>query len=105
MLKVFTYLVEADVPFFYEKRTIQKWNSKTETKNKVLETEMDGEKMTFRMINDGGNNFGIELKNAKNREEILYTKGKEEKLNTFKAIRKVHEVTNQQISRSIGNSV
>ena len=49
------------------------------------------------MINTGGNNFGIEIENAQNKEEeILYTKGKEEELDTFKAIRKVHEVTNHK---------
>ena len=86
VLRVFTYLVEADVPFLCRKRTIESWNSKIDTKNKVLETEMDGEKKTFRMINTGGNHVGIELERAKNGEEILYTKGKEEELDTFKAI-------------------
>ena len=57
---------------------------------------MDGVKITFRMITTGGNHVGIELERAKNREEILYTKGKEEELDTFKAIRKVHEVTNHK---------
>ena len=93
---MFTNLVEADVPFLCGKRTIENWNSKIDTKNKVLETEMDGEKKTFRMINTGGNHVGIELERAKNGEEILYTKGKEEELDTFKAIRKVHEVTNHK---------
>ena len=78
--------------FLCGKITIEGWNSKIDTKNKVLETEMDGEKKTFRMINTGGNHIGIELERAKNEEEILYTKGKEEELDTFKAIRKVHEV-------------
>ena len=50
VLKVFTYLVEADVPFLCGKRTLEKWNSKIDTKNRVLETEMDGEKRNFRMI-------------------------------------------------------
>ena len=71
--------MEADVPFLCGKRTLEKWNSKLDTKNRVLETEMDGEKKNFRMINTGGNHVGIELENAKkNGEEILYTKGKEE---------------------------
>ena len=84
-LKVFTYLAEADVPFLCGKRTIEKWNSKIDTKNKVLETEMDGEKKFFRMINTGGNHVGIEIENAKQKEEeILYAKGKEEELDTFK---------------------
>ena len=50
VLTVFTYLVEADVPFLCGKRTIESWKLKIDTKNKVLETEMDGEKKTFRMI-------------------------------------------------------
>ena len=35
MLRVFTYLVEADVPFLCGKRTIECWNSEIDTKNKV----------------------------------------------------------------------
>ena len=57
---------------------------------------MDGDKKTFRMIDIGGNHVGIELERAKNGEEILYTKGKEEELDTFKAIRRVHQVTNHK---------
>ena len=42
VLRVFTYLVEANVPFLCRKITIEgwKWNSKIDIKNKVLETEM-----------------------------------------------------------------
>ena len=79
------------------KITLEKWNSKIDTKNKVLETEMDGEKKNFRMINTGGNHVRIEIENAKlKEEEILYAKGKEEDLDIFKAVRKVHEVTNHK---------
>ena len=46
--------------FCVEKRTIEGWNSKIDTKNKVLESEMDGEKKTFRMIDTRGNHIGIE---------------------------------------------
>ena len=77
VLRVFTYLEEADVPFLFGKRTIEGWNSKIDIKKKVLETEMDGEKKTFRMIDTRENHVGIELERAKNGEEILYTKGKE----------------------------
>ena len=41
-MKGFTYLVDADVPFLCGKRTmVEKWISKIDTKNKVLETEID----------------------------------------------------------------
>ena len=36
-----------------EKRSIEKWNSKIDRKNKVLQTEIDGEKKNFRKINTG----------------------------------------------------
>ena len=42
ILKVFTYMVDADVLFLCGKRTmVEKWNSKIDTKNKVSETEID----------------------------------------------------------------
>ena len=42
VFKVFTYLVDADVPFLCGERTmVERWNSKIDTKNKVLETEID----------------------------------------------------------------
>ena len=69
------------------KRKLENWNSKLDTKNRVLETMMDGEKKIFRMINTGSNNFGIVIENKGQKgEEILYTKGKEDKLDIFKAI-------------------
>ena len=77
VLKVFAYLVEADVPFLCGKRTLENWNSKLDTKNRVLETMMDGEKKSFRMINTGSNHFGIVIENKGQKgEEILYVKGK-----------------------------
>ena len=37
VLKVFTYLVDADVPFLCGKREmVKRWNSKIDTKNKVF---------------------------------------------------------------------
>merc|ERR1712041_220 len=62
VLKVFTYLVDADVPFLCGKREkVERWNSK------------------------------IEKRDLKE-EYIFFAKGEEENLDTFKAIRKVHEV-------------
>ena len=43
ILRVFTYLVDADVPFLCVKKTIENWDSKIDTKNNVLETELEGE--------------------------------------------------------------
>ena len=43
LLKIFTYIVDTDVPFQCGKRTmVEKWNLKIDTKNKVMETEIDG---------------------------------------------------------------
>merc|ERR1712112_18311 len=63
VLKVFAYLVDADVPFLCGKRTLESWKCKLDTCNGVLETMMDGERKNFRMINTGSNHFGIEIEN------------------------------------------
>ena len=45
VLRVFTYLVDADVLFLCGKRTmVEKWNLKIDTKNMVLETEINGKR-------------------------------------------------------------
>ena len=64
VLKVFAYIVEADVPFLCGKRTLESWNSKLDIGNRVLETMMDGERKNFRMINTGSNHFGLEIENG-----------------------------------------
>merc|ERR1712002_132937 len=93
VLKVFAYLVEADVPFLCGKITLEKWNSKVDTTNKVLETMIEGEKKKFRIIDTGSNQYGIEIENrSEEGEEILYAKGNEKELETYKAVKKVHEV-------------
>merc|ERR1711955_43157 len=62
VLQVFTYLVNADVPFLCGKRTmVERWNSKIDTKNMVLETEIDGIKKDFRLIETAGNHVAIEI--------------------------------------------
>ena len=97
VLKVFTYLVDADVPFLCGKRTmVEKWNSKIDTKNMVLETEIDGIKKDFRLIETAGNHVAIEIERKNIKEEEIFFAKEGEKLDTFKAIKKVHEVTNHK---------
>ena len=90
VLRVFTYLVDADVPFLCGKRTmVEKWNSKIDTKNMVLETEIDGKRKDFKIIETGGHHVVIEIENKNLKEEELFVaKGEGEKLDTFKAIKK-----------------
>ena len=42
VLKVFIFLVDGDVLFLCRKKIIEKWDSKIDIKNKVLETEKEG---------------------------------------------------------------
>ena len=97
VIKVFAYLVDADVPFLCGKRTLENWNSKVDTINKILETKIDGEYKNFRIIDTGSNHYGIEIENRnKEGEEILYAKGNEKELEMYNAIKKVHEVNNHK---------
>ena len=58
---------------------------------------MEGERKSFIKIETGGNHIAIEIEKKKLREEeIFFTKGEEEQLDTFKAIRRVHKVTNHK---------
>ena len=49
--------MDADVPFLLGKKTMEGWKSKLDTVNKVLETEMEGKRKNFRMVDTGGNHF------------------------------------------------
>ena len=77
LFTTFVYLVEADVPFLCGKRTLESWDAKLDTKNRIMETKIEGEKRNFRMINTGSDHFGIVIgKKEGQEEEVLYTKGK-----------------------------
>ena len=105
-MKVFTYLVDADVPFLCGKREmVEKWKSKIDTKNMVIETEIEGKRKDFRLIETGGNHVAIEIEKRDIKEEEIffatYFAKEEGDLNTFKAIRKVHEVTNHKSAEQL----
>ena len=62
VLQVFTNLVDADVPFLCGKRELKdRWKSKIDTENNVLETKIDGKRKDFRMIGTGGNHMALEI--------------------------------------------
>merc|ERR1711895_361629 len=51
VLKVFTYMVDGDVSFLCGKREmVERWKSKIDTENKVLETKIEGERKDFRIV-------------------------------------------------------
>ena len=47
VLKVQTYLVEADIPFLCGKRTLELWNFRIDGRKKILEVDIDGERKVF----------------------------------------------------------
>ena len=54
------------------------------------------------MIETGGNHVAIEIEKRNVKEkEIFFAKGEGEKLDTFKAIKKVHEVTNHKSAEQL----
>ena len=73
VLKVFTYLVDADVPFLCGKREmVERWKSKIDTKNKVLETEIEGKRQDFLIVVTGGNHVVIEIEKRDLKEEEIF---------------------------------
>ena len=90
------------MPFLCGKRTLENWDAKLDTKNRVMETGIDGEKKNFRMINTGSNHFGIVIENeGKKGEEILFTKGKKKELDSLNAVKRVHEVNNHKSAEQL----
>ena len=61
VLWIMAYVVDADVPFLIGRSTLEKWNSKLNTVDKILETDMGEVKSKFKMINTGGNHFGLKI--------------------------------------------
>ena len=97
VLKVQTYLVEADVPFLCGKRTLELWNFKIDGLEKLLEVQIDGRQKTFDMVDTKGNHYGIVLETRdRNMAEILFMEDEEGDLCSYKAVRKVHEVNHHK---------
>ena len=61
MLKVQTYLVEADVPFLCGKHTLELWNFKIDGRKKVLEVDIDRERKEYDMVDPLFSHYGIVL--------------------------------------------
>merc|ERR1712002_770444 len=102
VLQVFTYLVDADVPFLCGKRELKdRWKSKIDTENNVLETKIDGKRKDFRIVGTGGNHVALEIEKGDSKEEEILFTNEGEDMNTFKAIKKVHEVTNHKSAEQL----
>ena len=72
VLQVFTYLVDAEVPFLCGKRELKdRWKSKIDTENNILETKIDGHGKNFKMIGTGGNHVAIEIEKTNLKEDQI----------------------------------
>merc|ERR1712115_17073 len=97
VLQVFTYLVNADIPFLCGKSELKdKWKSKIDTENNVLETKLNGRRIYFRIVETSGNHVVIELEKVNLQEEEIFFTTEDEGLNEYKKIKKVHEVNNHK---------
>ena len=98
VLKVQTYLVEADVPFLCGKCTLELWNFRIDGRKKVLEVDIDGERKELEMVDTLGSHYGIVLETQgwNVMAEILFMEDKEGDLCSYRAVRKVHEVNNHR---------
>ena len=61
VLKVQTYLVEADVLFLCGKRTPELWNFRIDGRKKILEVDIDGKRKELEMVDKLGSHYGIVL--------------------------------------------
>ena len=93
VLIVQTYLVDADIPFLCGKRTLELWESKMDTKRKILEINLNGKRKEFRMVNTLDNHYGIVLETqGRQAVDVLFLEDAHGDLCSYKAVRKVHKV-------------
>ena len=73
MLIIQTYLVDAEVPFWCGKRTLESWDFNIDGRGKVLEigSKIDGLRIKLKMIDTQGGHYGIVLETRK-KNNVLY---------------------------------
>ena len=98
--------MDAEVPFLCGKRTLEGWNFRIDRQDKILEIESktDNSRISIKMIDTKGGHYGIILETRKKNNVlyledalgdnlgVLFLEDKKDKLCSFKAVRKVHEV-------------
>ena len=96
VLQVFTYLVDADIPFLYGASELkEKWKSKIDNENSVLEIKLEeGRIRHFRIVETSGNHVALELEKGEIKEIIFTVENTD--VDNYKAIRRVHEVNNHK---------
>ena len=75
ILTIQTYLVDTKVPFICGKRTLEEWNFKIDSQDKVLEikSRTDGPRMRLKIIDTAGGHYAIVLETKKKQNSnILY---------------------------------
>ena len=95
VLTIQTYLVDAEIPFLCGKRTLEGWNFKIDGRDKILkiESKTDGSRMRIKMIDTEGGHYAVILETRRKKDSsVLFLEDKKDKLCSFKAVRKVHEV-------------
>ena len=105
VLRVQTYLVDAEVPFLCGKQTLESWNFNIYGPEKMLEIHMkssdDQGKKFLKMEDTAGGHYEIVLETRKEKEGmpldendlgILFMEDKKGELCSFTAVKKVHEV-------------
>ena len=78
-MKVQSYLVDADIRFLCRNRTLELWQSKVDTKKRILEAEIDSKHRDFNIMITTGSHYGIILETKRKKSvDILFLKDQEE---------------------------
>ena len=111
VLVIHTYLVDAELPFLCGKQTLESWNFKIDSREKILEiqtrSDQDCSRKLIKMIDTAGSHYGGILETKKKKKSldvmfveddsgILFLEDTIDDLCSLKAIRKVHEVNHHK---------
>ena len=101
-----TYLVDAEVHFLCEKRTLEDWNFQISGREKILEitSPTEGLRIQIQMIDTQGGHYGVLLETQRRQNVlyiedalgdelgILFLEDQEQELCSFKAVWQVHKI-------------
>ena len=110
VLVIQTYLVDSEVPFLCGKQTLESWNFKIDSQDKILEiqtkSDQDCTRKLVKMVDTTGGHYSVILETRKKASSslffiaygsgILFVEDEKKDLCSFKAIRKVHEVNHHK---------
>ena len=101
VLKVMTYVMDADVPLLFGKRNLSCGDKSWTQIKRCWKTNFENTQMEFRLIKTVGNYYAAILELKEEGQSVFFMEDQEEKLTTFEVVKQFHEVDNHKIQKQL----